>query len=50
MGGKILGSGSEADRASRRIQSLPHIPDTTYEKEFRDVGDERTMLGEGTFK
>jgi len=29
---------------------FPHIPDTTYGKEFRDVGDERTMLENDTFR
>ena len=28
---------------------FPHIPDTTYGEKFRDVRDERTMLGDGTF-
>ena len=32
------------------FQCFSLIPGTTYSEEFRDVGDERTLLGEGTFK
>ena len=52
MGGKILGWDPEAGRMSRLVQSLPLFfphPDITYGKEFREVGDERTILGECTF-
>ena len=32
------------------FRCFSHIPDTTNGEEFRNVGDERTTLGDGTYR